>query len=50
MNRTNMNYEEKEAMHILDLVKAGDDVPQAVIDWALRVAGDLIGVKEFADA
>lgn len=50
MNRTNMNHEEREAMHILDLVKAGEEVPKAVVEWALRVTGDLIGLKEFADA
>lgn len=50
MTRTHMNHEEREAMHILDLVKAGEDVPKAVVEWAMRVTGDLINVKEYADA
>jgi hypothetical protein len=45
MTRTHMNDEEKEAMHILDLVKAGEDVPDSVILWALRTCGDAIGLK-----
>ena len=45
MSRTHLNDEEREAMHVLDLLKAGDDVPDSVVDWALRVTGDSIGVK-----
>lgn len=45
MNRNHMNHEEKEGMHLLDLVKAGEDVPESAVDWALRVTGDAIGLK-----
>lgn len=44
MTRQHMNEEEREAMHILDLVKAGEDVPESVVAWALRVTGDAIGL------
>lgn len=44
MNRSHMNEEEREAMHILDLLKAGEDVPESVVEWALRVTGDSIGL------
>lgn len=40
-----MNAEEKEAMRILDLVKAGHEVPRSVVDWSLRVTGDAIGLR-----
>ena len=33
-----------EARAILDAVRAGSDVPQDVIDYALRVTGDLAPV------
>lgn len=44
MTRDHMNYEELEASHILDLVRAGGDVPESVITWALWVLGDLDGL------
>ena len=47
MNRTNMNFEEREAMRILDLYKAGagesDGITPALIAHCLRVTGDAIG-------
>lgn len=39
--RDHLNYEEREAAHILDLVRAGGDVPETTITWALWVLGDL---------
>lgn len=47
MTRTHMDQEEREAMHILDLAKAGEDVPLSTIMWALRVCGDAIGLTDF---
>ena len=44
-----MNYEELEASHILDLARAGDDVPESAVTWALRVLGDAIGLRDFYD-
>jgi len=41
--RKNLNYEEKEAMRILDAVKFGIDIPESLINWALWVCGDLVG-------
>ena len=32
-----------EANHILDLVRAGGDVPESEILWALWITGDLFG-------
>lgn len=46
MTRAHMNHEELEASHILDLVRAGGDVPESVITWALWTLGDLVGVHE----
>lgn len=42
--RRNVNDEEREAHRILDLVAAGFDVPESVIDWALFVLGDGVGL------
>lgn len=42
--RTNYNYEELEAARILDLARAGGDVPDSVITWALWTLGDLVGL------
>lgn len=41
--RKQMNDEEREASRILDLVRAGGDVPESVITWALWTLGDLVG-------
>jgi len=41
--RNHMNDEEREASRILDLVRAGGDVPESVIIWALWTTGDLVG-------
>jgi hypothetical protein len=41
--RSNYNDEEKEAGRILDLARAGGEVPESVITWALWVLGDLVG-------
>lgn len=49
MTRSHMNEEEKEAMHILDLVKLGEDVPLSTIMWALRTTGDAIGLTAQGD-
>lgn len=42
--RDNYNHEELEAAHILDLAKAGGDVPASAITWALWCLGDLVGL------
>lgn len=42
--RYHMNYEEAEASRILDLVRAGFDVPADLVNWCLWVLGDLVGV------
>lgn len=39
-----MNHEELEASRILDLVRAGGDVPASIVLWSLWVLGDLVGV------
>lgn len=41
--RDNLNDEEREAMRILDAARAGMDVPESAITWALWVCGDLVG-------
>lgn len=41
--RNNMNDEELEASRILDLARAGGDVPESTVTWALWVLGDLVG-------
>jgi hypothetical protein len=41
--RENYTQEEQEAARILDLAKAGGDVPETTIIWALWVLGDLVG-------
>lgn len=42
--RSQYNHEEQEAARILDLARAGGDVPESVITWALWISGDLVGV------
>lgn len=49
MTRTHMNHEEREAMHLLDLLRAGEEVPETTVAWALRVTGDALGLREFTD-
>lgn len=44
MLRDHCNYEELEAHRILDMVKAGFDVPNSTICWALFVLGDGVGI------
>ena len=39
--RQHMNHEELEASRILDLARAGGDVPVSTITWALWVLGDM---------
>lgn len=41
--RGQYNHEELEAAHILDLARAGGDVPDTAITWALWTLGDLVG-------
>jgi hypothetical protein len=48
MTRDHLNDEEREAMRLLDLWKAGEDIPPAIVDWSLRVTGDSVGLKDFA--
>lgn len=38
------NDQEREAHRVLDLAVAGFDVPESVIDWALFVLGDGVGL------
>ena len=44
MNRAHMNHEEREAMRILDMARAGMEVADEMVIWALFVSGDLVGV------
>lgn len=46
--RDHMNHEELEASRILDLMRAGGDVPESTVTWALWVLGDLVGVRDDA--
>mgnify|MGYP000408537401 CR=1 FL=1 len=39
--RNHMNHEELEASRILDLARAGGEVPHSAIVWALIVLGDM---------
>jgi hypothetical protein len=41
--RNHYNHEELEASRILDLARAGGDVPESVVTWALWTLGDLVG-------
>lgn len=47
----NLTHEQREASHILDLWKAGADEREGLsvglVDWALRVTGDSLGLKHF---
>lgn len=43
--RNSYNEEEREAARILDLAKAGGDVPSSAITWALWVLGDLVNAR-----
>jgi hypothetical protein len=43
--RNQYNHEELEASRILDLVRAGGDVPEITVTWALWVLGDLVGTR-----
>lgn len=42
--RNHYNDEEREAARVLDLVRIGGDVPEAAINRALWVLGDLVGL------
>lgn len=44
MLRDHCNHEELEAHRILDMAKAGFDVPTSTISWALFVLGDGVGI------
>jgi hypothetical protein len=46
MLRERCNFEELEAHRILDMAKAGADVPVSTISWALFVLGDGIGIVQ----
>lgn len=45
MTRIHMTDEEREAMRILDLLKAGEEVSDELVSWCLRTTGDSIGLK-----
>ena len=45
MTRTHMNTEEREAMRLLDLVRAGVAVAPSLVWRALIITGDAVGVK-----
>lgn len=44
MLRRKGNEQELEAHRVLDMVAAGFEVPASVIDWALFVLGDGVGL------
>ena len=43
--RAHLNDEEREAMHLLDLVRGGCDVPASAVWWALLTTGDAAGAR-----
>jgi len=47
--REHYNEEELEAARILDAVKAGLDVPDTAVTWALWICGDTINYREHFD-
>lgn len=48
MLRDHCNHEELEAHRILDLAKAGLEVPVTTVVWALFVLGDGVGLDGLA--
>ena len=42
--RDHYNHEELEAARILDYARAGGDVPEGLITWALWTLGDGVGL------
>jgi hypothetical protein len=44
MTRAHLNHEEREAMRVLDMVRAGLDVSDEMVRWALFVTGDSVGL------
>lgn len=49
MTRDHMQPLEQEAMHRLDLVKAGEPLDRDVVNACLRITGDLLNLREFTD-
>lgn len=49
MTRDHLPCVEREAMHTLDLVRAGAEVSPSEVDDALRATGDLLNLREFTD-
>jgi len=47
--RNRMNNEELEASRLLDFARAGGDVPDTAITWALWTLGDLVGLTHTPD-
>lgn len=45
--RRQCNHEEMEAHRILDCVRAGVEVPESTVTWALLVLGDALGLGAF---
>jgi len=45
--RDHMNYEEREAAHILDWLREGGEVPDSTVVWCLFVLGDLDSLRDF---
>lgn len=44
--REHYNHEELEAARILDAVKAGLDIPETTVTWALWIMGDTVGYRD----
>lgn len=44
MNRAHLTEIKRQAMEVLDMVRAGLDVPESRIRWALFVTGDAVGM------
>lgn len=49
MTRDHLSATEQSAMHTLDLLRAGASIPPNDVDDALRITGDLLGLREFTD-
>lgn len=46
---TRIEAEKRAAHAALDEARRGDDVPLKRINWALRMLGDLVGLRHYDD-
>lgn len=50
MLRDHCNHEELEAHRILDMAKAGMNVPDSTVSWALFTLGDGVGLVKLEES